>query len=334
MFSTDEHSDIFTYLIGLIVLVMVAVGLSLVIDKRFKFSSGVGVIQQELKQGDSEIAELTAEYKDLSLQHEISESKLRGGSQSYNKLSAELETQRKRRADLQQTHGELTSAITSLGQNFSQARCDYRRKIWAAAIGEKLGDLSVNDGRIYRQTTISRVTDVGLEIRHEHGFARIQGPDLDIKLRERFQWDDEERRKSLKTEQGNQDGQSEASEVANLIKPSKSNSATSTETAPSVTARTPKKALIADPEKLTALRKQVGAWKQKVGMLKTEKAEADSQAGYSSSRSVPGSLETWGAKANRLGRDLAKARTNLDLAKAQLAELAPTDFLLQQGEEN
>ena len=334
MFSSDEHSDIFTYLVGLIVLVMVAVGLSLVIDKRFKFSNGVSVIQQELKLGDSEIAELTSEYEDLSLQHKTFESKHSDDFQTYHKLSTILETQRQRRADLQQTHCELSSAIALLGQDFSRIRNDYRRRTWTAAIGETLGDLSVRGGHIYRQTTISRVTDVGLEIRHEHGFARIQGPDLDLKLQERFQWDDEERRRSLQTEQRNQDDQSTQSAAGQSIKPLDSNPVNLTNPVRAITARNQKTAIDANSEKLTALRKQIGAWKQKIAILRTDKTEADSQASYGSSNSVPGSLETWEAKASRLGRELAKARISLELAKVQLAQLAPTDFLLQQDEEN
>ena len=42
--------------------------------------------------------------------------------------------------------------------------------------------------------TITKVTEVGLEIRHEHGIARIQVSDLEGIWQQRFQWDDEERR--------------------------------------------------------------------------------------------------------------------------------------------
>ena len=334
MFSSDEHSEIFTYLLGLIVFVMMAVGLSLVIDKRFKFSNRVSVSQQELKLGDSEIADLTSEYEGSSLQHKIFESKHNDDFQTYQKLSPVIETQRERRANLQQTHRELSSAIALLGQDFSRIRNDYRRRTWTAAIGETLGDLSVRGGQIYRQTRISRVTDVGLEIRHEHGFARIQGPDLDLKLQERFQWNDEERRKSLQTEQENQDNQSKESAADRSIKPLDSNPVNLTNPVPAITARTQKTAIDANSEKLTALRKQIGAWKQKIAILRTDKTEADSQASYGISNSVPGSLETWEAKASRLGRDLAKARVSLELAKAQLAQLAPTDFLLRHDEES
>jgi hypothetical protein len=49
--------------------------------------------------------------------------------------------------------------------------------------------LTTRDGREYLQAVISRVTDVGLEIRHEHGTARIQAADLDASYQERFQWE-------------------------------------------------------------------------------------------------------------------------------------------------
>ena len=82
------------------------------------------------------------------------------------------------------------------------------------------------------------------------------------------------------------------------------------------------------------LRKRVSDWKQTVNTLRTGKARADYHTSQGKSHPIPGSLETWEAKAGRLGRDLAKARGSLELAKAQLAEIAPTDLLLLQDEEN
>ncbi len=333
MLFADEKPAIFTYLFGLVVLVMAAVGLSLVIDKRFAFSSQAGAMQRELKLGDWEISELTAEYKKLSLQMQSSDSKLSGSFQTYQELTALLETQRQLRADLGQTLSELVATLASLRQNFSKARADYRHKTWTAAIGEKLGDLSVRGGRVYGQAIISQVTDVGLEIRHEYGIARIQGPDLDIKLQERFQWDEEERRKRLQEEQGNRDGSPNESVVVSSIKLIESSPVIRTDNMPEVPEQTPKKALNVDAEKASALHKQINAWKQKIGMLKNDKAEADAHAGYGTSHSVPGSLETWETKAGRLGRDLTKARAALEIARAQLTELDPTDLLPLQGEE-
>jgi hypothetical protein len=69
-----------------------------------------------------------------------------------------------------------------------------------------LGNLKVRNGREYLQATILRVTDVGLEIRHEDGIARIQAPDLDSKWQDRFQWKDDERRKVLAAERDNLEG--------------------------------------------------------------------------------------------------------------------------------
>ena len=328
MFSADEGSGIGVYLFGLIALVMVAVGLSLVMDKRFQFASDAGVIQQEIMLGDTEITELTAACKNLALQHEGAESKLQGGSETYQKLTAALEVQQERRRKLQQARGELSSAVTALEQDFSQLRNDYRRKTWSGAVGESLGNLSVRGGRVYRQATISRVTDVGLEIRHEDGFARVQGPELDIKLQERFQWDDEERRKSLQIERTVQESQPKESVVARETESGEANST------PGVADRPTENGNAEELAKINALRKKVSAWKQKVGILRASKAEADSQTGYGNSRSVPGSLETWEAKAGRLGQELLKARAALELAKAQLAVVAPTDLLLRQEEEN
>ena len=86
--------------------------------------------------------------------------------------------------------------------------------------------------------------------------------------------------------------------------------------------------------KLDAVRKTVAMWRQKVSILRVAKANADSQASNGNRNSVPGSLETWTAKAGRLERELAKARRALELAKARLAAIAPTDVLLLSEEGN
>jgi hypothetical protein len=38
MLSSDDHPGLFTFMVGLIVIVFVAVGMSMVVDKKFSFS--------------------------------------------------------------------------------------------------------------------------------------------------------------------------------------------------------------------------------------------------------------------------------------------------------
>jgi hypothetical protein len=218
---------------------------------------------------------------------------------------------------------ELGKRISSLEVAFSHYRAEYRRKIWLAAVGENLGNLKVRSGREYKQAAITRVTDVGLEIRHEDGIARIQAPDLDSKLQDRFQWSDEERRQVLGKEQQDLEGN------ANEAVPDNSTPAdwTSKSSVPEVSRFQTE--IAPDSAEVAALRRLVVAWRVKVNLLSGEHQEAMSRAGYGSQSSVPGSLETWSARASRLGKALARAQGELAVAKARLAVDAPSDPLLR-----
>jgi hypothetical protein len=53
---------------------------------------------------------------------------------------------------------------------------------------KKIGTLTLRGDREYREAVITRVTEVGLEIRHQHGIARILSAELGPKWQNRFQW--------------------------------------------------------------------------------------------------------------------------------------------------
>ena len=191
-----------------------------------------------------------------------------------------------------------------------------------------LDTLTIRGGRAYQQATIARVTDVGLEIRHEHGIARIQAPDLDSKLQDRFQWSGEERRSRLEEERENHEGEA-AKEAAGETDGIGSGEAVAEPIPAPQMKRIPPTHPPEDPEKLQRLRLQVSGWTAKVSQLRIDRAEASSRASYGNQSSVPGSLETWVARSARLGRELLRAQAALAAAKADLATLAPNDPLLR-----
>ena len=310
-------------MVGIIVLVMAGVGLSLVIDRRLEFSSGVVKIQNEISLDAMELAQLATWYDERSKLLNRTGLKLQTGTGASMGGQAKLETLNQRQAALEQTLRQLGKALSSLEDDFSRYRADYRRKTWLAAVGENLGNLKVRSGREYKQAAITRVTDVGLEIRHEDGIARIQAPDLDSKLQDRFQWSDEERRQVLGQEQQDLEGN------ANEAIPDDSVPAdwTSKSSVPEVSRFQTE--IAPDSAEVAALRRLVVAWRVKVNLLSGEHQEAMSRAGYGSQSSVPGSLETWSARASRLGKALARAQGELAVAKARLAVDAPSDPLLR-----
>jgi hypothetical protein len=323
MLSADEHPGIFTFLVGIIVLVMAGVGLSLVIDRRLDFSSEVVRNQREINHDAMELEHLQAWHDEQSCLLNESSSKRQIGSVTSGEGVEELKVLHQRQTVLEEMREQLRKAISSQNKDFSYCRAEYRRKTWLAAVGENLGNLKVRGGREYKQATITRVTDVGLEIRHEDGIARIQAPDLDFKLQDRFQWSDEERRQVLKKELQNLEGQTHPSILDDSaladrnLKPS----------APEVSRV--QTGMASDSSEVTASRQLVSAWRVNVSLLSGEHQEAMLRAGSNSKSSIPGSLETWSARASRLGKALARAEGELAVAKARLAAVAPNDSLLR-----
>lgn len=304
---------------GMVVLVMTAVGLSMVMDRKMKSSSGNSSIQREIKSAQEDLEHLRVFHDERSQLLTSSGSQLVSGSALRTEIRRKSELLGKRQVELEARREALISTIPKLESAFSGYRAEYRRQTWAKAVGEKLGTFAIRGGREYHDAVITRITDVGIEIRHKDGIARVQAPDLDQKFQDRFQWSDEERRARLKEELDNHE------KIAQAAKPVEDSPIEPVVSRESV----PTKADI-DQAKLDHLRAQVIAWKGRVSRLQTEKSDAQAQASYGGQNSVSGSLETWKSKAARIGAELAKARAELSVAKSRLTLVSPNDLLLRQ----
>ena len=323
MLSPDDNSGIVYFLVGIIVIVLAAVGLSLVVDQRFRFSSGVGTLKRELAVQTEEISELTLRRDLLSSTLEGESAKRRPSLGGRQEAMATVAALTARKSELRKLESSLREEISKLTETFTSYRGNYREKTRAKAIGQEIGNLSIRGGREYHQVTITQVTDVGLEIRHEHGIARIQAPDLDPEWQDRFQWSDEERRARLKKESDDLDDIPAVTDSNPPEVPDRSVAGARvdpTKLIPAGSADDP-----AQLEKIKLLRTQIIGWKSKIGRLEIERSEAASNASYSRQTSVPGSLETWDARAVRLARELTRAQTELTAARARLAALSPGD---------
>jgi hypothetical protein len=195
-----------------------------------------------------------------------------------------------------------------MAMEFARYRTKYRDTTWAEAVGQPLGNLTSPGGREYRQAVIVRVTDVGLEIRHEEGTARVQAPDLDPALQERFQWNDEERRARLKQELDSQECATSSPDPATVA-----------DAGAGGTHPFKDETVLPDAGKLEALRGNVRAWKSKVAQLNAARNETRSKATSRIQSSIPGTLETWQARTARLENDLSLAKAELAAAQAILA---------------
>lgn len=321
MLSDDNHPGILTFLIGLIIVVMVGVWLSMMADQRLGFSKSFSRLKNEIELSATELEQLRNHHRDMSLRLAAVEPKGRMVSEARQSLLRQLRNLDQRRRILVASREELQSSIQTTEEGFSRYRAKYREMIWAEAKGQPMGNLVTRAGREYRQAVIARVTEVGLEIHHEHGLARVQAPDLDSALQERFQWNDEERRAQLQHELAQDASMTRGPDSGEMTLPT-----------PGESIRFGADRVDPDAGELALLRGKVRAWKSRVAQLQSERNEARLAASSGARSSIPGTLETWQARATRLGNELTMARSELALAKAFLAALEPGDPLLTPDE--
>ena len=311
MLSSNEHPGLFVFLLGLIVVVFVGIGLSMAVDRRFSFSSSVSRLETEVRNNESELERLREIHRLQSWNLTELEPKRKTVNTTltlFQKHAADLP---RRRTTLLAERENLMKSIPALEEEFSSYRAKYRGMVRDAAIGESLGSLSILGGREYHKVFILQVTDAGMEIRHEHGSARLKASELDAAFWNRFQWEHEESRAR----------KDEKNPVPDAV------AAKSNAVHPETVLPQPSKAG-PDAAKIAAHRAKVSAWKAKVTHLRAERQYA-MEASSGPQVSPPGSLETWQARAMRLGVELAKAEAELVAARAALAVASPGDELLR-----
>lgn len=90
--------------------------------------------------------------------------------------------------ELQQELQKLRHEVARKNDELAQYRERYQDHVRYEAIGEEYQEFVTTSGRRFKDVTIRKVTDTGLEIRHASGSARIVPDEAPLDLRKRFQW--------------------------------------------------------------------------------------------------------------------------------------------------
>jgi hypothetical protein len=126
--------------------------------------------------------------------------RLAGPYEETVSLSHALESERAVEATLRERKQELEQAVTSLND---QKENLYRSALRAAqerAIGTQMPELTVTDGRTFKQVTVTGASEAGIQIRHSTGTARLNVNDLGPERSERYGLDPEHQANALARE--------------------------------------------------------------------------------------------------------------------------------------
>ena len=308
-------------LLGLVVLVLTGVGLSLVRDKHVDFSR-----QQDEQEESTSHVEARLQFLRDSLKAQTGLLDAQVARQDnieaeYKAIISRIAAAKAGRDRLNATKASVGEILLQLPGQFESYRKSYRQQAWQAAIGERHPSIKLLSGRVFDNVVIKRVTDVGLEISHQAGIARIDANDLDDSWRQRFQWEQTQRQAMIEKE-------NQALQMNINAHPEAPPQPVSAVTREATTPSSPAAPIGPGVRDLDRLRASIIHCKGKISTLQTEYGEARHNMSYGKSRSVPGSLESWDSKAARVEVDLTRARASLQLAIARLAAASPNDPLL------
>ncbi len=310
--DSNDQSGTVGFLVGMVVLVFAGIVFSLMVDKRFRFSSGKAELEQEVQdlqraveKMEFRVEAVREQWKKEVQPFEGHAEELRASGEIARDLSRKLAALRGRQTALEE---EIVAAENA----FREYRTKFRSQARLAAAGEALGELKVRSGRTYQAVTIGRVTPVGMEIRHSDGIALLRPEDLDDSWQERFDWHPEELQKPQP--------------VVAVPKPAAPAADKPASDPPDPEALAEQ----SEARKLAALRRDVSEARRFLDKAEAELSRARDESRNSRGASVPGSLETWTEKIQRLESMVSKFRSQYVTARGKLAASAPGDPLLQQ----
>jgi hypothetical protein len=142
---------------------------------------------------DAQFWEKERETIELTHRLKLAEYRLSGARTSAGNsalIRNKLRGQERAKQDLLRMRTELTAQIDNLENQFGElARAEIRKRR-QHSVGEKYDTLTRTDGRVFKNVTVSAVTDAGVAIRHEDGAARLGFEDLTPAQRHSFGLDE------------------------------------------------------------------------------------------------------------------------------------------------
>lgn len=303
----DDRSGIAVILGGLILVVLLGAGLSLVSDPTVEEQ------KEEVSEATGKVADLKAELVDL--EEEKRKNKERIARQSeFELLERKWKDAEKSLVDLRARKREEEAAIVQLEKDFSEYRESYRNMVWRKAVGRTYSEFVTGAGKTYREVTIKAVTAREIKLAHVAGTASVPVADLPPALREELQLNILEAAGILEEEQRKEEDLIENRRLEAARKKAE-------EEERRRKARRGGK----DPEaaqELTELEAEYSTVRTKLQGVRRDFLEARRKSG-GRQKSPPGSLETWAQRAARLSGVQQKGIIKLRELRVRIRAIDP-----------
>jgi hypothetical protein len=84
---------------------------------------------------------------------------------------------------------ELGKGVATLREEWEDYKNRYRAQVREAAVGTRMPELRTADGKVFKDVEISKVTAIGVDIRHQDGLGRVGFEQLPPELQDLYQFD-------------------------------------------------------------------------------------------------------------------------------------------------
>ncbi|MFK7909269.1 MAG: hypothetical protein AB8F34_01565 [Akkermansiaceae bacterium] len=346
-FIADENAGVLGLLTGLIIVVFVALGLSLLVNKEISLPSSAN---SKLRIGNDQ------------LQSKISRLEIRiEGQKRASQLAAKNREQATLLSDIQEQIGSANeeikildklisskqTAITLIEQGKKSHSSKYRDHVRAEALGKTFDSVVSRLGKEYEGVRIMDISEVGVTIGHRHGVARLDYSEMPKKWKTDLMFSAAEVAKAKLAERKHESDLRKAI-AAKLAKNRK------------------KEKDASSANEIEKLRRQIATVSMRLASAQTEASLANNKLSYQRSlsqtrryarssyrrynystgsystgyyrpryritlntanKSVPGSLETWEQRATRYQRVAARYSAQLSVLQSRLQAVDPTYYV-------
>ena len=342
-FATDDNAGVLGMLVGLIVVVFVALGLSLLVTKEVSLP---GSANNQLRAANDHLrAQINRLEIRIDAQKRLNEkaAKHREQVKLVDDLEKQIASANEEISILNKLIVSKESAIKLLSEGKETHRLKYREHVRAEAHGETCDVITTRLGKKYEDVRITKVSPLGISISHRHGAARLGYNEMPEEWRKRLMYSAVEMAQAKLAEEKRQIAARKA--IAKRVQKIR---------------KVEKNASI--ERKIVNLRRQIASVSMKLSTARVEARLARNKVSYqrslrlsrsysrpsyryyntrtgtyyrtyyrpryritlNGSKSVPGSLETWEQRAARYERASSRYAAQLQNLRSELIALDPS----------